>query len=93
MELLMTSIPYMRPPDIDDTYHVGDTVEAFCDHEKGSQRIKGWLKGTVVQVDDKLVAVQFKTNVYLTDGWMVPDHILWFPMQSSQLKKKSRSSR
>lgn len=89
----MTSIPYMRAPDLDETYRVGDTVEAYCDHEKGNQRIKGWLKGTVVQVDDKLVAVQFKSNVFLTDGWMVPDHILWFQMQSSQLRKKTRSGR
>jgi hypothetical protein len=87
----MTSIPYMRAPDLDDTYRVGDSVEAFCDHEKGNQRIKGWLKGTVVQVDDKLVAVQFRSNVFLTDGWMVPDHILWFQMQSSQLRKKTKS--
>jgi len=89
----MTPIPYMRTPNMDEAYRVGDIVEAYCDHEKGSQRIKGWLKGTVVQVDDKLVAVQFRSNVFLTDGWMVPDHILWFQMQSSQLRKKSKSGR
>lgn len=51
---------------------------------------------TVVQIEDKLIAVQFKQNVYLTDGWMVPDHILWFPFDScnvrpyeSQRKKQS----
>ena len=84
----MAAVPFMRPPDLSDSYQVGDTVEAFCDHEKGDQRIKGWLKGTVVQIDGKLVAVQFQSEVYLTDGWMVPDHILWFPKASSQLRQK-----
>ena len=85
----MTAVPFMRPPDLEDSYQVGDTVEAFCDHEKGDQRIKGWLRGTVVQIDGKLVAVQFQSEVYLTDGWMVPDHILWFPQASNQIRKKS----
>lgn len=84
----MTTIPFMRPPELTDVYRVGDTVEAFCDHVKGEQRIKGWLKGTVVQIDGKLIAVQFKTNVYLTGGWMIPDHILWYLETSSQIRKK-----
>jgi hypothetical protein len=85
----MASVPFMRPPDLENSYQVGDTVEAFCDHEKGDLRIKGWLRGTVVQIDGKLVAVQFQSEVYLTDGWMVPDHILWFPQASSQIRKKT----
>jgi len=67
-------------------FQVGDTVEVFCDHEKNGQRIRGWVKGIVVQVDYKMIAVQFRTNVYLTDGWMVPDHILWFPHGSPHMR-------
>ena len=89
----MASVPFMRPPDLTDSYQVGDTVEAFCDHEKSDQRIKGWLKGTVVQIDGKLVAVQFQSEVYLTDGWMVPDHILWFTQSSSQLRQKGAAKK
>jgi hypothetical protein len=44
----------------------------------------------VVQVDIKMVAVQFRTNVFLTDGWMVPDHILWFPHNSNHLRPAQR---
>ena len=84
----MTSVPYMKPPESEDHFQVGEAVEAYCDHEKNNQRIKGWLKGIVVQVDLKMVAVQFRTNVFLTDGWMVPDHILWFPYYSQHLRKK-----
>jgi len=86
----MAAVPFMRPPDSDVLFEVGDTVEVFCDHEKGGQRIRGWLKGIVVQVDAKMVAVQFRSNVYLTDGWMVPDHILWYPLTSSHIRELQR---
>ncbi len=83
----MRSASFMRPPDQEDTYKIGDRVEVFCDHEDSAgQRIRDWLKGTVVQIDNKLVAVQFRENVYLTDGWMVPDRILWFPLDSNNVR-------
>ncbi len=82
----MAPIPFMNPPDHEFVYEVGDTVEVFCDHDKSSERVRGWLKGIVVQVDPKMVAVQFRSNVYLTDGWMVPDHILWFPQMSTNIR-------
>ena len=92
----MAQYSYMKAPDPEDSYEVGDTVEVYCDHEKSGQRIRGWLKGIVVQVDSKMVAVQFRTNVYLTDGWMVPDHILWYPTNSAHMrfpeKKTARSN-
>jgi hypothetical protein len=91
----MAQYAYMKAPDPEYSYEVGHTVEVYCDHEKGGQRIRGWLKGIVVQVDAKMVAVQFRTNVYLTDGWMVPDHILWYPTNSQHMrfpeKKSTRS--
>lgn len=90
----MPSVPFMRPPDFEFAYQVGDTVEVFCDHEKGGERIRGWLRGIVVQVDPKMVAVQFRSNVFLTDGWMVPDHILWYPQNSQHIRipaKKTKS--
>lgn len=88
----MAGVPFIKPPENDDTFHVGDAVEAFCDHDKGKQRVKGWLMGTVVQVDPKMVAVQFKSNVYLTGGWMIPDQILWYLHHSPHIRKKTRST-
>lgn len=76
---------YMKAPGIEHAFEVGDTVEVFCDHEKNNERIRGWIKGIVVQVDNKMVAVQFRSNVFLTDGWMVPDRILWYPLTSDQI--------
>ena len=88
----MASTPFMKDPEPEFSYEVGDMVEVFCDHEKGGQRIRGWLRGIVVQVDAKMVAVQFRSNVFLTDGWMVPDHILWFPVKSQHIRPPQKKS-
>lgn len=77
---------YMRAPGADNGFDVGDGVEVFCDHEQEGERVRGWVKGVVVQVDNKLVAVQFRSNVFLTDGWMVPDRILWYSLGSDQIR-------
>jgi hypothetical protein len=84
---------FMRSPTAQYSFDVGDVVEALCDHEKGSDRVRGWLKGIVVQVDNKMVAVQFRSNVFLTDGWMVPDRILWFPTNSEQIRPAGTGKR
>jgi hypothetical protein len=88
----MAQIPFMRPPDHEFQFEVGDAVEVYCDHEKGGERVRGWLRGIVVQVDAKMVAVQFRSNVFLTDGWMVPDHILWFPTNSPHIREPQKKS-
>lgn len=77
---------YMKAPGSEHAFEVGDTVEVFCDHEKSRERVRGWIKGIVVQVDYKMVAVQFRSNVFLTDGWMVPDRILWYPLNSEHIR-------
>jgi len=77
---------FMKAPELVSVFDVGDTVEVFCDHDKNRERIRGWIKGIVVQVDHKMVAVQFRSNVYLTDGWMVPDRILWYPVNSEHIR-------
>jgi len=77
---------YMKAPGLEHAFEVGDTVEVFGDHEKNRERVRGWVRGIVVQVDNKMVAVQFRSNVFLTDGWMVPDRILWYPVNSEHIR-------
>ena len=94
----MTEVFFTNAPDQREEYNVGDRVEVLCDHENNqSERIRDWLTGTVVQVDQKMIAVQFQENVYLTDGWMVPDHVLWIPKLSNNIRpsrtKRRRSKR
>ncbi len=85
--LRMPQYAYMKAPGIAHDFQVGDTVEVYCDHEKNKDRVRGWIRGIVVQVDNKLVAVQFRSNVFLTDGWMVPDRILWYPVNSEHIRE------
>ncbi len=75
-------------------FDVGDRVEVYCDHDNDEgERVQGWLAGVVVQADDKMVAVQFQRNVYLTNGWMVPDRVLWCPQNSKQIRPAPRRRR
>lgn len=76
-------------------YDVGDLVEILCDHMQGDQRVNDWLQGVVVQADYKMVAVQFNQDVYLTDGWMVPDRVLWTRQDSDKIRpsKKRRAKK
>lgn len=83
---------YMKAPGIAHDFQVGDTVEVYCDHEKNKERVRGWIRGIVVQVDNKMVAVQFRSNVFLTDGWMVPDRILWYPLGSEHIRPVAKKS-
>ena len=82
----MAELQFTSVPNLEEAYNVGDHVEVYCDHERGSERVRDWLEGIVVQVDPKMVAVQFQENVYLTDGWMVPDHVLWCPKTSKMIR-------
>ena len=89
----MAELHFSSDPDLKEAFEVGDRVEVFCDHERSNDRIRDWLEGVVVQVDMKMIAVQFQENVYLTDGWMVPDHVLWCPKNSKTIRHSQRRSR
>jgi hypothetical protein len=89
----MPGLYFSSAPDREEAFAVGDQIEVFCDHDQSGNRIRGWLEGTVVQVDPKMLAIQFQDNVYLTDGWMVPDHVLWCPKNSHNIRKVVRRKR
>lgn len=92
----MAELSFSSAPDREEVFQVGDPVEVYCDHENTEgDRVREWLKGIVVQADAKMVAVQFQENVYLTDGWMVPDHVLWCPQKSQNIRyhRKNRKRR
>lgn len=92
---LVRTVPpytYMKAPDVMHDFQVGDKVEVYCDHEKGRERVRGWIAGIVVQVDNKMVAVQFRSNIYLTDGWMIPDRILWYPLTSDHIRSVAKKA-
>lgn len=87
----MAELHFTSAPDANEPYQVGDCVEVLCDHNRGGDRIHDWLEGVVVQVDAKMIAVQFQENVYLTDGWMVPDHVLWCTKNATSIRQARRT--
>jgi hypothetical protein len=90
----LAELKFTSAPDRDGTFAVGDRVEVHCDHEDENQdRVRDWLEGVIVQVDPKIVAVQFREKVYLTDGWMVPDHVLWCPHNSVNIRHAKKRKR
>jgi hypothetical protein len=90
----LSELHFTSAPDQREAFKVGDVVEVYCDHEnEKGERVRDWLTGTVVQVDPKMLAVQFRENVYLTDGWMVPDHVLWVPKTSNNIRHSQRRRR
>jgi hypothetical protein len=89
----LSGLFFSTAPDRDESFRVGDQVEVYCDHDLEGERVRDWLIGTIVQVDPKMLAIQFQESVYLTDGWMVPDHVLWCPKGSSNIRKPLRRRR
>jgi hypothetical protein len=75
-------------------FSIGDIVEVLCDHKRGGRRARDWVEGVVVHTDDRMTAIQFRIDVYLTDGWMVPDRILWFNKGSEKIRfiRRNRTS-
>lgn len=74
----------------DHRYQVGDVVDVLCDHNRKGDRVRDWLQGIVVQADYKMVAVQFLDDVFLTDGWMVPDRILFCQQGAANIRPSAR---
>ena len=87
------SSPFPRGPLMKKRFDVGDLVDIYCDHNKDGQRVRDWMQGVVVQADYKMVAVQFVEDVYLTGGWMVPDHVLWTQQNSEMIRRTKKRRR
>jgi hypothetical protein len=77
-------------PAIDLRFRVGELVDVLCDHTRAGERVRDWLQGVVVQADRKMLAIQFVDDVYLTDGWMVPDRVLWCQQSGANIRPSTR---
>lgn len=70
-------------------YEVGDHVEMYCSHLTPQGPTNGWLAGRVVQVDYRMVAVKLEGQVFASNGWPIPDGILWSAHGSSRLRLRA----
>lgn len=68
-------------------FFIGERVEMLCDHLRDGQRVREWLAGVVVQADYRMVAVQFETDVFSSNGWRIPDRTLWATHGSRNLRR------
>ena len=66
---------------------VGEQVEMLCDHLRDGQRVNDWLAGIVVQADYRMAAVKFDTDVFSSNGWLIPDRTLWCAHGSRHLRR------
>ena len=89
----MSTVPFSGPPANDKDFEIGDHVEVLCDHDFEDDRVRDWLEGVVVKKGHKKVAIQFHKNVYLTDGWMVPDRVLWCALGSQNIRRPMKRRR
>jgi hypothetical protein len=85
-----TATPAREAPATARRYSVGELADVLCDHNEDGERVRGWLQGVVVQADYKMVAIQFLEDVYLTDGWMVPDRILFCQQGADNIRPSTR---
>ena len=70
---------------------VGERVEVLCDHLRGGERVNDWLAGTVVEVDRRMAAVQFDTDVFAATGCRVPERILWCAHGSPRIRRENQA--
>ena len=85
-----TATPHPSPDLVVRRSAVGELVDVLCDHNEDGERVRGWLQGVVVQADYKMGAGQFVVDGYLTDGWMVPDRILFCQQGADNIRASTR---
>lgn len=68
-------------------FATGERVEVFCYHEGENGVARDWLRGTVIQTDDRMVAVRFDANVYTNQGWRIAERILWCAHGSPRIRR------
>jgi hypothetical protein len=66
---------------------VGELVEVRCFHRRDDQITQDWLPGCVTQVDERMAAIQFETDVYANTGWPIPDRTLWCAHGSPNVRR------
>ncbi len=73
-------------------YEVGERVEMYCPHLRAGQTVTDWVGGQVTQADYRMVAVQFDTDVFASNGWPVPGRVLWCTHGSRHLRRPAEQA-
>lgn len=73
-------------------FNVGETAEINCTYLENNKRVTGWLTGTVVEADYRMAAVKFRTDVFSSNGWLIPDRVLWCAHGSPNIRRPKGST-
>jgi hypothetical protein len=73
-------------------FRTGEQVQMLCYHRREGRVAHDWLSGTVIQTDDRMLAVRFDVDVYSNQGWPVPDRILWCAHGSPRIRRPGAAS-
>ncbi|MBM4423363.1 MAG: hypothetical protein FJ030_08220 [Chloroflexi bacterium] len=66
---------------------VGEKAEVKCAHLANGRVVEDWLTGTVVEADHRMAAIQFTADVFSSNGWRIPDRILWCAHGSPNIRR------
>ena len=58
-----------------------------CPHLKSGKMVNDWVDGITVEADHRMVAVKFEVDVYSSNGWKIPDRILWCAHGSANIRR------
>lgn len=70
-------------------FSIGEKAEVKCLHLRNGEVVEDWLVGIVVETDYRMAAIQFETNVFSSNGWMIPNRTLWCAHGSPNLRRPS----
>lgn len=68
-------------------FRTGERVQMYCEWEDQGHRVRGWVWGTVVSVDQRMVEVECDADVYDALGHRPPDRRLWCTHGSRNLRR------
>jgi len=68
-------------------FTVGEQAEVKCLHIRDGQILEDWLAGKVVSADNRMAAVRLDADVFSSNGWRIPDRILWCAHGSPNLRR------
>lgn len=70
---------------------VGEAAEVKCFHRRNGQVVEDWLPGTVVEADFRMAAIQFEVDVFSSNGFQIPNRVLWCAHGSPNLRRPNQT--
>jgi hypothetical protein len=68
-------------------FSVGEAAEVKCFHKQNGEVVEDWLAGVVVEADYRMAAIRFEADVFSSNGWQIPNRILWCAHGSPNLRR------